>query len=67
MLLIHTGVSRTASEVAEDKIKKIKFNFDKLTFMKSLVSESIEILTNNRKINEFGDLLKISWDYKKAI
>ncbi len=68
LVLLYTGVSRIASKVAEDKIKNIANNFKELNFIKSLVKEGKDILNNSkRNLNDFGDLLKLSWDYKKKL
>ena len=68
LLLLYTGVSRIASEVAEDKIKNIDNRVKELSFIKECVQEGINILQNeNTNIDEFGKLLKISWENKKKL
>lgn len=67
-VLIFTGLSRIASEIAEDQIKKTELNLNKLDQMKSLVNESVDILTDaNRKLDEFGILLNETWQLKRSL
>ena len=68
LMLIYTGISRIASEVAEDKIKNIDNKFKELSFIKECVQEGINILQNkNTNIDEFGKLLKESWENKRKL
>lgn len=67
-VLIFTGLSRIASEVAKDQIENTKNNLEKLENMKSLVSDAFEILTNpNRSLDDFGDLLNQTWKLKRSL
>ena len=68
LILLYTGVSRIASEVAEDKIKNLESRFKELTLIRSFVKEGIQILQNeNINIEEFGKLLKLSWENKRKL
>ena len=66
-VLVFTGVSRIASTVAEDQIKKIDNNTDKLFKMKQMVDEAISILTSSKPLDEFGKLLHYTWELKKSL
>lgn len=68
LMLFFTGLTRIASEIAGDKIKNIPKNNDNLSYMKNLVDEAHEILTNPKKnLNEFGRLLNETWKLKKNL
>jgi len=67
-MLFFTGLSRTASEIAGDKIKNIGKNKDNLSQMKVMVDEAFKILTlPNRNLREFGELLNETWRLKKRL
>jgi len=67
-MLFFTGTSRIASEVACDKIKNLTKNENNLLQMKSIVEEAYEILVSpNRNLNEFGELMNETWRLKKTL
>ncbi len=67
-VLIYTGISRIASEVAGDKIKNIPKNEKNLSLMKDMVDEAYDILvSNSRDLREFGQLMNHSWLLKKTL
>jgi D-glycero-alpha-D-manno-heptose-7-phosphate kinase len=67
-VLIFTGLSRIASEIAGDQIKNTINNISKLNQMKSHVNDSLEILTNNNSnLDDFGDLLSQTWNLKREL
>ena len=67
LLLFFTGVSRTASNIAADKIKSIPNKKEELHGIHRMVDEAIDILTNGSDINDFGKLLHESWRLKRQI
>ena len=68
LLLFYTGISRTASEIAKDKIKKIPDKSEVICKMQKQVDDAIEILLNNNiNIDNFGELLDQAWHLKKSI
>ncbi len=67
LLLFFTGVSRTASDIAGDKIKAIPNKKTELHIMQRLVDEAISILSEGSDIAEFGNLLHESWMLKRGI
>jgi D-glycero-alpha-D-manno-heptose-7-phosphate kinase len=68
ILLFFSGLSRTASEVAEEQIKKTTINIPNLNKMKDLVDEAYEILIDeNKNLKEFGKLLNYTWELKKSL
>ncbi|MCT7516362.1 GHMP family kinase ATP-binding protein [Aliarcobacter cryaerophilus] len=68
ILLFFSGVSRTASEILEEQRNKTNINIPNLDKMKDLVEEASDILINsNRKLDEFGELLNMTWELKKTL
>jgi D-glycero-alpha-D-manno-heptose-7-phosphate kinase len=68
LMLCFTGFSRIASEVAKSKIDNLKARVAELTYMRSMVEQSIDILQNPAtKIEVFGELLDTAWKYKRSL
>ncbi len=67
LMLVFTGLSRTASEVAAEQINNIPGKKKELTFMQQTVAEAIKILNEDRDILEFGRLLDEVWKFKKSL
>lgn len=67
IMLIFTGLSRYASEIAEDQIKKTTHNKKELSAMRQMVDQAVEILNNDNDLSEFGKLLHESWLLKKRL
>ena len=67
LMLIFTGFSRFASEIAEEQIKNTQDRKNELTEMKQMVDHSIGILNSNQDIVDFGKLLHESWQLKKCL
>lgn len=67
LMLVFTGLSRFASEIAADQIKNTKHKKKELTIMHELVDESVGILNSNKDLVEFGRLLHEAWLIKKSL
>jgi len=68
LMLFFTGISRTASEIAFEQIKKIPFNRKRLSHMKDMVDKAVGILNDqNRNIEDFGRLLGEAWKIKRSL
>jgi D-glycero-alpha-D-manno-heptose-7-phosphate kinase len=67
LLLFFTGVSRTASDIAGDKIKSIPNKKVEMHAMREMVEEAIKILAHGNDITDFGRLLHESWMLKRKI
>lgn len=67
LLLFFTGVSRTASDIASDKIRSIPKKKQELHSIYQMVDEAIKILVSNRDITDFGHLLHEGWQLKRQI
>lgn len=67
LMLFFTGFSRTASEIAEEQIRKIPKRRSELNNMYSLVSEAAEIITSQGSLLDFGRLMHDSWLIKRSL
>jgi len=67
LVLVFTGISRTASDIAGNKIKAISERKVELAAMQSMVDEAIKILARKDQIEEFGKLLHESWLLKRSL
>ncbi len=67
LLLVYTGIVRTASDVARSYVADIGSRRRQLRVMKELVDESIDILASGMNICAFGDLLHESWQAKRSL
>jgi len=67
LILIYTGVSRTASEVARSQIESIPQKAAVMREIQAMVPEAARILTGTGDINDFGRLLHEAWELKKSI
>lgn len=68
LMLFFTGLSRTASEIAGEQIKKTPDKKNELTRMREMVEEAIDILNGgDSDITDFGKLLHESWMIKRSL
>jgi D-glycero-alpha-D-manno-heptose-7-phosphate kinase len=67
MLLIYTGVPRSASQVAAEQIKAIPNKSDVLKRMYGMVYEAVDVLTGKGDLRNFGSLLHETWELKRCI
>ena len=67
LLLFFTGVSRTASDIAADKIKNIPNKQQELHAIHQMVDEAANILASGTDITDFGRLLHETWQLKRKI
>jgi D-glycero-alpha-D-manno-heptose-7-phosphate kinase len=67
LMLFYTEMQRTAHEVVEEQIDKTKSGAinEELHGLKKLVKEGIQILSSDRNLLEFGDLLHEGWQLKR--
>jgi D-glycero-alpha-D-manno-heptose-7-phosphate kinase len=67
-MLCFTGFSRIADKIAKSKIDNLKHRETELKCMRAMVDEAISILADDRiSIDEFGELLDLSWKYKRSL
>lgn len=67
LALFFTGISRTASDIAAEKIKFIPQKKQELHTMYQMVDEATHILSRGSDITDFGRLLHESWMLKRQI
>jgi len=68
MMLFFTGLSRTASEIAREQIKKAPEKKKELKRMAEMVDEALDILNgNDSDITTFGRLLHENWMIKRKL
>lgn len=68
LMLVFTGQTRVASEIALEQIKNTHAKYNELTLMRELVNEAVSIITNSRReLGEFGTLLHEGWKIKKEL
>ncbi len=67
LMLFFTGIVRTASEIASKYVTDLGGKRRQLRILKDLVDESQDILTSERSIDDFGDLLDEAWQVKRSL
>ncbi len=67
LMLFYTGVSRIASEVAQEQAKRTSQNLMALKTMSGMVDEAADILCGEGPLAEFGKLLDTGWQLKKSL
>ncbi|MDB6036934.1 MAG: kinase [Verrucomicrobiales bacterium] len=67
LILVFTGITRQASAVAAHQVQKVRQNLPALRQMKSMVEEGANILTNQRPLSQFGELLHRAWTAKRSL
>lgn len=67
LMLVYTGISRTASHLAKEQIALIPTKPAVLHRMRELVNEAADLLVSERDISEFGHLLHEGWELKRNI
>jgi D-glycero-alpha-D-manno-heptose-7-phosphate kinase len=67
LMLLYTGIARTASEVAATFVRSLEDRRRQLRILKDLVDESLALLASDRDISAFGDLLHESWLAKRDL
>jgi D-glycero-alpha-D-manno-heptose-7-phosphate kinase len=67
LMLFYTGIRRTASTIAEGFVSGIDDRRRQLRVMKDLVDEGLSVVTQDRDIIEFGELLHEGWQAKRAL
>ncbi len=67
LMLMYTGIARTASDVASTYVNGLEERRRQLRIIKDLVEESVSLLTSDRDISGFGELLHESWVAKCSL
>jgi D-glycero-alpha-D-manno-heptose-7-phosphate kinase len=68
LMLFFTGISRFASEIAEEQIQNTSKNKGELHEMRDLVEEAYKIMISSKDdFTEFGKLLNETWKLKRKL
>ena len=67
LMLVFTGFSRIASEVAAEQIRQTPNRAKELSEMYQMVDEAINILNGDNNLSDFGKLLHESWQLKRSL
>jgi D-glycero-alpha-D-manno-heptose-7-phosphate kinase len=66
-MLIFTGFTRIASEIAAEQVKKTPQNHPELKQMYQMVDQATKILTGDGDLSEFVKLLHENWQLKRRL
>lgn len=67
LMLFYTGITRTASEVAESYIQRTETNEHHMQALGGMVEEGLAILNDGRDLARFGRLLDEAWKAKRSL
>jgi D-glycero-alpha-D-manno-heptose-7-phosphate kinase len=67
LLLIFTGITRHASSVVAEQLKKVSLNTPVLRQMRAMVDQGYDILTSQKPLTQFGELLHRAWVAKRSL
>jgi len=67
LLLLYTGLSRTASEIAAEQVATVGAKTAELKSMREMVDLGEKILVGNGDLREFGRMLDESWKLKRSL
>jgi D-glycero-alpha-D-manno-heptose-7-phosphate kinase len=66
-ILFYTGLKRTSSTITSSYATEMETRKRQLRIMKDLVDESLTLLTQQREISGFGELMHEAWETKKSL
>jgi len=67
LMLVFTGLTRTASQIAGEQIKETRHKKRELNELYHMVDEAIDILNGDNDLLDFGKLLHESWQLKRSL
>ncbi len=67
LMLVYTGVPRTASDVAQSYVVNISNRRRQLKALRGLVEEGIDLLVGGADLRSFGELLHEAWQIKRGL
>lgn len=67
LMLFFTGISRSASEIAAEQVRRTKEKILELSTMYQMVEEGLAILKGAKKLEDFGQLIHENWKLKKSL
>ena len=67
IFIVFTGIKRRASQVVEKQLKRVADNTETLKKMRNMVDQGWDILTSNKPLSAFGELLHQAWVAKRSL
>jgi len=67
LFIVFSGVKRKAAEVVAKQLKRVEQNHATLKAMRAMAYEGYELLTTQRPLREFGQLLDRAWAAKRGL
>ena len=67
VMLFYTGISRSASKIAESIVKRTDKNQHMLKKMQIITDQAYNILISEKSLDNIGDLLDESWKLKRKL
>jgi D-glycero-alpha-D-manno-heptose-7-phosphate kinase len=67
LMLVFTGLSRTAAHIAKTQMSNLKQREAELSTMQQMVDQAIAILASSGDLDDFGRLLGESWALKRRL
>jgi D-glycero-alpha-D-manno-heptose-7-phosphate kinase len=67
LLLVYTGITRRASDLAARHLDRLEGNVDGLTAMRRMAERGWDVLTGSGSLAPFGSLLHEAWEAKRAL
>ena len=67
LFVVFTGIKRKAADIVAQQLQKVSDNTQILKSMRSMVDQGWDILTSNRSLSEFGELLHQAWIAKRSL
>lgn len=67
LLLVYTGITRRASDLAARHLERLADNRARLTAMRRMAERGWDVLTGGGALSEFGGLLHEAWEAKRGL
>ena len=67
LMLVYTGVKRTASDVAQSYVQDLESRETQLHALADMVDEGVSILNSSQDLTAFGKLLHEGWQMKRRL
>jgi D-glycero-alpha-D-manno-heptose-7-phosphate kinase len=67
LFIVFSGVKRKATDVVAKQLKRVGQNHDTLMAMRAMAYEGYELLTSQRPLRQFGELLHRAWAAKRSL
>lgn len=67
LMLLYTGTSRIASDIAAEQVRNVPSRAKELVAMRRMVDRAMDILAADNDLTDFGRLLHETWMLKKSL